>query len=441
MSRVLVVSGDGVAERMAGPAIRCLELARVLAGAGHDVTLAAPQSSAATPEEPFAVVACDRRALRGLADAHDAILVQGWVLERAPALAAAERPLIVDLYDPFALELLMLLEGEGAPARARAQANAMRALGDQLDAGDFFLCASERQRDYWLGWLEARGRINPRIHDADPTLRALVDVVPFGVPAEPPRRRGPGCRGVLPGVGEDELVLLWGGGVYNWFDPVTLVHAVARAVDEHPELRLVFMSGAHPDPGMPELRRLAEARRAAGELGVSERHVLFHDGWVEYERRADWLLDADVGVSTHLDHVETRFSFRTRILDYLWAGLPVLCTEGDTLAEEIVRREIGVAVPAADVEAAAAAIVRLAGDGAWRADCGRRAADYAATLTWERVAAPLLAFCAEPRRAPDLAGGGALRPTRDRPLSRRWLAARARRLRPAPSGAGRRAGR
>ena len=162
---------------------------------------------------------------------------------------------------------------------------------------------------------------------------------------------------------------------------------------------------------------------------------------MEYERRADWLLDADVGVSTHLDHVETRFSFRTRILDYLWAGLPVLCTEGDTLAEEIARREIGVAVRAADVEAAAAAIVRFAGDGAWRADCGRRAADYAATLTWERVAAPLLAFCAEPRRAPDLAGGGALRPTRDRPLSRRWLAARARRLRPAPSGAGRRAGR
>ena len=120
MSRVLVVSGDGVAERMAGPAIRCLELARVLAGAGHDVTLAAPQSSAATAEEPFAIVACDRRALRGLADAHDAILVQGWVLERAPALAAAERPLVVDLYDPFALELLMLLEDEGAPAREKA---------------------------------------------------------------------------------------------------------------------------------------------------------------------------------------------------------------------------------------------------------------------------------------------------------------------------------
>src|SRR5436190_1114961 len=205
MSRVLVLSGDGVTERMAGPAIRRLELARVLAGAGHDVTLAAEGATGYPPDEPFAIVPFDRRALRGLAGSHDAILLQGWVLERHPALARAGPPLIVDLYDPFPLELLMLLEEGTASVRAQAQSNAMRALGDQLDAGDFFLCASERQRDYWLGWLEARGRVNPSTHDVDPTLRSLIDVVPFGVPSRAPARAGPGCRGVLSGVGEDEL--------------------------------------------------------------------------------------------------------------------------------------------------------------------------------------------------------------------------------------------
>jgi hypothetical protein len=34
-------------------------------------------------------------------------------------------------------------------------------------------------------------------------------------------------------------------------------------------------------------------------------------------------------VSTHYEHVETTFAFRTRILDYLWAGLPVVATGGD----------------------------------------------------------------------------------------------------------------
>ena len=56
----------------------------------------------------------------------------------------------------------------------------------QLALGDFFLCASERQRDFWIGALHTAGRINPQTYAADPTLRSLIDVVPFGLPDEPP---------------------------------------------------------------------------------------------------------------------------------------------------------------------------------------------------------------------------------------------------------------
>ena len=88
----------------------------------------------------------------------------------------------------------------------------MRALHDQVRAGDFFLCASERQRDYWLGYLNALGQVNPATHAADPTLRDLIDVVPFGIPARPPERSGTGMRERL-GLSAEDLVLLWGGGV------------------------------------------------------------------------------------------------------------------------------------------------------------------------------------------------------------------------------------
>ena len=56
--------------------------------------------------------------------------------------------------------------------------------------------------------------------------------------------------------------------------------------------------------------------------------------WVPYDERADFLLDADLGVSTHLEHIETAYSFRTRVLDYWWAGLPVVATDGDTFAPD-----------------------------------------------------------------------------------------------------------
>jgi len=402
MTRVLVLSNEPLGEVMAGPAIRATELARVLADTGHDVTLRDTE---------------DRHEIRRLAGEAEVVLLQGWVLERVPALADSGARIVVDLYDPFGLELLMLIEAEPAARREAAQANALRALHDQLRAGDFFLCASERQRDYWLGWLEALGRINPRTHGADPDLRALIDVVPFGVPSEPPRgTRETGPRATF-GIGADELMLLWGGGVYDWFDPVTVVRAVERVEGAH----LVFMAAGHPNPELPTARALGAAREAAGP------RVHFHDGWVEYDHRADWLLDADAGVSAHHEHVETRFAFRTRILDYLWAGLPVLCTRGDALADEVQRADLGATLAPGDVDGWVAEIENLK-DAERRAACGARAAEVASTLTWEQVSGPLAAYCAAPRRAPDLAAGGPLRPTRDSALSRRRLAALARRL-------------
>ena len=146
------------------------------------------------------------------------MVAQGWVLERHPAVAETSAHLVVDLYDPFDLELLHLLGGRAGPERRQAQANTVRALHDQVRAGDFFLCASERQRDYWLGYLNALGRVNPATHAADPTLRDLVDVVPFGIPARPPERSGTGNARAARLVRRD-LVLLWGGGVCDWFDP------------------------------------------------------------------------------------------------------------------------------------------------------------------------------------------------------------------------------
>lgn len=400
MTRVLVLTGEPVGRELAGPAIRATELSRVLGAAGHEVTL---------------LHVGDRDAATAAAGRHDVVMVQGWVLERAPGVADAARHLVVDLYDPFSLELLMLLESRPAAERETAQANALRALGDQMARGDLFLCASERQRDYWLGWLEAHGRVSPRTHAADPSLRALIDVVPFGTPADPPRRGGePGPRARF-GIAPEAPLLLWGGGVYDWLDPLTVVEAVNRAEGVH----LVFMSAGHPNPGQPPSRELARARAAAGP------RVHFNDAWVAYDARAGWLLDADAGVTAHRDHVEARFAFRTRVLDYLWAGLPVLGTEGDALTDQVAARGAGTALAPGDVEGWAAAIARLPET---REAACRAARELADELRWERAAAPLLRYAQAPWRAADLAAGGPLRPARDGPLSRRRLGALARRL-------------
>ena len=65
-----------------------------------------------------------------------------------------------------------------------------------------------------------------------------------------------------------------------------------------------------------------QTHRLAQTLGLTGEQVFFHETWVPYADRQNWLLDADAGVTTHFEHVETTFAFRTRLLDYLWAGLP-----------------------------------------------------------------------------------------------------------------------
>ena len=105
----------------------------------------------------------------------------------------------------------------------------------------------------------------------------------------------------------------------------------------------------------------------------------------------------------HFHHVETEYSFRTRILDYLWASLPIVATGGDTFGDLIEEHGLGRSVPAEDIEALAAALEEMLYDES-AADAARSAvAAFAERFRWSQVLAPLVEFCRHPRRAADLA--------------------------------------
>src|SRR6185295_13981021 len=96
-------------------------------------------------------------------------------------------------------------------------------------------------------------------------------------------------------------------------------------------------------------------------------------------------------------------SFRTRMLDYIWTGLPIVCTEGDVFAALVAERGLGRVVPPGDAEALAAAIEHLIDDKDAHARCRQRLLEVADEFRWRRVVAPLARFCAAPRLAPDRA--------------------------------------
>ncbi|WP_295011526.1 glycosyltransferase family 4 protein [uncultured Microbacterium sp.] len=395
---VLIVSPDTFGRKMGGPAIRAWEMAKRLAAIA-DVHLVSIKN-ASIEHDDFEVSVVDDDELRRQVEWADVVIGQGEVFTLHPWLVEAEVVIVADVYDPLHLEVLESAKDEGPEGRSFLARYSVDMLTTQLKRADFIICASEKQRDFWLGHLGSLGRISPESYDADRSLRRLIDVVPFGVSDDMPTQTHQGIRGAIEGIGTEDKVILWGGGVYNWFDPLTLIKAVHRISTERPEVKLFFLGMTYPNPDVHESTMAVQAMQLADELGLTNTQVFFNMGWTDYDDRINYLLDADVAVSTHFEHIETAFSFRTRILDYLWAGLPIVATDGDAFAPLIRDQQLGVVVPAEDVDALVAALERvLFVEDAERIRANVRS--FAQTLSWERALAPLIRFCQAPQHAAD----------------------------------------
>ncbi|MDZ7675214.1 MAG: glycosyltransferase [Acidimicrobiales bacterium] len=400
--RVVVATADTLAPVMAGPGIRAWRLAAALS-AEHDVHLVTT-GRCDLSDARFSVEAVDHDRFVELVAASDIVVFQGWIMADRPWLAQSEVTIVCDVYDPMHLE--QLEQGRDAPAeggRRNAITDTTEVMNQQFRRGDYFLCASRKQRDFYLGQLSAVGRINQVLYDEDTSLTERMRVVPFGIDDDPPSSATGALRGVVDGIGPDDDIVLWGGGIYNWFDPLTLIRAVEGLRHRRPRLRLYFLGTRHPNPEIPEMRMAAAARRLADELGLTGIHVFFNDGWVAFEERADYLLDADVAVSIHEQHIETEYSFRTRILDYLWCALPIVATSGDSFAPLIHDHDLGLVVEPHDVDGLEAALESLLSDDDRRKEISANCAAFAEQFRWASVLEPVMDICRRPRRAPDVA--------------------------------------
>ena len=190
MTRVALVSSEPIRPVMGGAGIRYLEFARALPAFGLDVVLYSPDptpSGAGLPDG--AVRRLDPGRVAKELKPFDVLVAQGWCADRV-IQALPEKPLVVDLYDPWLVENLHYARTLGTTPFRRDLAS-WRLQGS---CGDFFLCASEVQRTFYLGLLTALGRVGPDGRTTDATFRHLIDVVPFGTPSRLPPHR-PVMRG------------------------------------------------------------------------------------------------------------------------------------------------------------------------------------------------------------------------------------------------------
>lgn len=396
-TKVLVVSGEPIGETRAGPAVRALAVASEVS---RVATVHLLSSAVLEPVERPGFYVHSRRDIKEQVAWADVIVFQGYFLTEFPWVTRLGKILVADLYAPFHLEHLLDIGESHSSSELAEYSQTVASVNWQLKHADFFLCASEKQRDFWLGQLASMGRINPETLIAGADFRHLIDVAPFGI--DPPRddHKELKLRHQI-NAKPDDKILIWGGGIYEWFDPLNLIRAMAILNTRLPEVKLFFMAVQHPNQNVSVSPIVEQSIALAEELGLLEKNVFFNQNWIPFEEREEYLADADIGISTHGDHIESRFSFRTRMLDYIWAGLPIIASEGDAFAELIEYRSIGKVVEFGNPEAIAQAIEELLYTPGFMASSKEGIKGVQSEFSWDIALAPLVAFCANPNKAAD----------------------------------------
>lgn len=336
------------------------------------VTLAAPTGST-FPDGPFATEEVGPLDDLRLADAlqrHDIAVVQ--VLHSPRLLLSAIRHarwLVVDAIAPFAYEAA---EG-GVPETVVAWR--ARQLAAHVAAADLLLCTNERQKDLLNGIALGGGRV-----ESD-----LATVVPHGLDeADPSAGSRPLRRSGA--VGPDDRVAIWAGGFWPWLDPLTPLRAAERLHATQPDTRLALIGSDPSDERSREALAYVRDRELDGGA------VVLVPGRLSRAEYVDHLRDANAGVTAHPRTMEARYATRTRVLDYLAAGLPVACTRGDAMSEYVEANGFGAVAEPGDVDAFEGALERVLRPGAreaWK--------DQALEpLRWRNVARPLVEYCLDP---------------------------------------------
>ncbi len=389
VAKIVFFSPKSVGKYMSGPAIRVWELAKVLSQK-HAVSIISPKRSDLASEKVQIIQLSFIQQLSAILKS-DILVVPVFFIQLHWLLLAflLRKNIVIDAYCPFYIENQEKFSRSIKKSSFRAKIDSVR-LKIILRLGDLYLCASERQKKLWEEWLASLHRV----------ASALIRVLPTGLRTEQPILSR-GIKGVIPGIARDDFVVLWSSGIWPWFDALSAIRAINQIND--PRIKLVFY-GIDPVEENFQNEFESPVKKAvdlAKELGLYEKKVFFIKERVPYDKLGEYLLGADIALNLHHKNLETYYAFRTRVLDYIWARLPVITTCGDVLSEEIQNNAMGIVVDYENDEQIAKAVLRLKEDRVFYQECKQNMQMWSRNREWKHVAKPLEEYCAGPFRVQD----------------------------------------
>jgi glycosyltransferase involved in cell wall biosynthesis len=372
-----ILAGDRMDAIVLGPMVRYREMAKAAVAAGYRVRLCLDSCSVELPTG-VEFRKLSRRTISEIAPG-DRVLAR---ISLGPAvlhaLFASGLEFDVDFYSISATEAL---EADDGMPRWRLfqgrRRTALRYLALVRHSRRILVSIPEHQA-FLGGLFFSRGDAGScRIASTLPEHSFLA---PMGVPVDP-------VPSDLPNPYPESIrhrpIFLWGGGIWAWFDVESLLQSFRILQEGGRDPVLFFLCGTNPSGLTSQDAPVRNALSRAAELGLLGRNVHFLEKGASPSELPGYLAHCTAGIMANPERLESVCSWRTRLLDLLWARKPVVVSGYDPLSSAMVRNGQGVAVPSGDAEALARAIADFA-------PTTRPSDTLADSLRWPRVFAPWL---------------------------------------------------
>lgn len=270
-------------------------------------------------------------------------------------------------------------------------------LRDVLRKGDIFSGCGRAQCHMLVGELAMAGRLNSRTFGYEFTRAILPGSPPRAGNALGPEMKRDRRLLAQHGIADTDFVVLWCGGYNTWTDVETLFGGLEAAMECNPHLHYVSVGAstyAAPDNVYDRFVAMTAASPHAPRY-----HML---GWRPWSEMDAFYRESNVGINIDALHYETIFGTRTRLVEMIASGLPVVTSLGPELSYQL--RDAGVALvfEVGDWRMLGQNLARMAADAAFTGGMAVAAYQFAQKdLSFAATTALLREWVQHPAAAPD----------------------------------------
>lgn len=301
------------------------------------------------------------------------------------------KPVWMDIYGD------MLTIMQASTFRAQTDRGIFTTIGfmkEILRSGDAYSGCSEPQKHALVGELAMSGRLNSQTFG----FKFAHTILP-GAPTPEITAIKPPDRTFLKeqGIRNEDFVLLWCGGYNTWTDVHTLFAALEWAMAQDASIHYLSVGASTyggPNTVYDQFQDLIAASQFQDRF-----HLM---GWQPWSSINQYYRASDAGLNIDALHYETIYGTRTRLVEMMAAGLPVITSLGCELSYFLQSKRAGLTFEVEDWQELGQHIVYLAQDKSGRLDLARKSLTCAMDdLSFCTTTIPLRNWVKNPQMAPD----------------------------------------